>query len=95
MASKNSRNSTPTQQKTAIVHFYGTKKEWVKHEFPYPEFNMNSLFNTGLNDRVVICEDEQGLYVTGKSYVGARSLDPYRLYKRCVPTVNEDGTYSI
>lgn len=95
MASKNARNSSPTQQKTVLVHFYGTKKEWVKHEFPYPEFNMNSLFNTGLNDRVVICEDEQGLYVTGKSYVGACSLDPYRMYKRHVPAVNEDGTYSI
>lgn len=95
MASKNARNSSPTQQKTVLVHFYGTKKEWVKHEFPYPEFNMNSLFNTGLNDRVVICEDERGLYVTGKSYVGACSLDPYRMYNRHVPAVNEDGTYSI
>lgn len=95
MASKNSKKSTPTQQKNPIVHFYGTKTEWVKHEFPYPEFNMNTLFNTGLNDRVVVCEDEQGLYITGKSYVGALSLDPYRMYKRRVPVVNEDGSYQI
>lgn len=95
MASKNARNSVPQQTKNTIVHFYGTKKEWVKHEFPYPEFNMNSLFNTGLNDRVVVCEDEKGLYITGKSYVGARSLDPYRMYKRRQPVVNEDGTFSI
>jgi hypothetical protein len=95
MASKNSRKSTPVQTKTQIVHFYGTKNEWVKYEFPYPEYNFKNITNNGLNDHVVVCEDENGLYITGKSYVGALTVDPYRMYERKKAILQEDGTYTF
>lgn len=95
MASKNSRKSTPVPAKTQIVHYYGTKSEWVKYEFPYPDYNLKNVLGNGYNDKVVVCEDEQGLYITGKSYVDAKVLDPNRIYNRKTPTLQEDNTYAI
>lgn len=79
MASKNTRKSTPQQVKADIVHFYGTKPEWVKSEL---DITMATVFEFGSNEKAVVAEDEKGLYVTGKSYVGAPIFDPYRMNRR-------------
>lgn len=94
MASKNTRNSTPQQAKAQVVHFYGTKKEWVKAEL---DVTMASLYANGTNEKAVVAEDEKGLYVTGKSYVGAPIFDPYRIYDRDSVSVkvDENGQYII
>lgn len=76
--------------KSDVKHFFGTKAEWVKAELDIP---VSKVFGEweGFKETVVIAEDEQGLYVTGKSYVGASMLDPYRIYKRVVPEVITEG----
>ena len=83
------------QQKTIITSFYGSKSDWVKFEFPYPEINMKNLFDDAFNGKAVVCEDEKGLYITGKSFIDSHILDPYRMYHRRKPKVNSDGTYSV
>lgn len=83
------------QQSANIATFYGSKSDWVKFEFPYPEVNMSNLFEHEFSGKAVVCEDEQGLYITGKSYIDSHVLDPHRIYDRRKPIVNSDGTYSI
>ena len=78
-----------------VSSFYGSKSDWVKFEFPYPEVNMKNLFDNAFNGKAVVCEDEQGLYITGKSYINSNILDPYRMYHRRKPKVNSDGIYSV
>jgi hypothetical protein len=86
------KQTTANEAKNKVVNFYGTKPEWVKAEL---DVRMCDVFENAFKEKVVIAEDERGLYVTGKSYVGAPLLDPYRLYHRFQPIVNEDGTYSV
>ncbi len=86
------KKQTVDNGKSKVVNFYGTKSEWVKAEL---DLSIRDVFGIALNEKVVIAEDEQGLYVTGKSYVGAPLLDPYRMYNRLKPEVNEDGTYTV
>jgi hypothetical protein len=80
------------EAKNQVVSFYGTKSEWVKAEL---DLRMCDVFESSFKEKLVVAEDEKGLYITGKSYVGASLLDPYRLYHRIVPIVNEDGTYTV
>lgn len=87
----NNQKSTTFSQKEKIDSFYGTKAEWVKAELEGVSYS--SVFGTDLKDKVVVAEDEKGLYLTGKSYVGALVLDPHRINKRIVPIEKktEDG----
>lgn len=80
--------------KTKVVNFYGTKKEWVKAEL---NIRMCDIFgeDKAFKETAVVAEDEQGVYVTGKSYVGAPLLDPYRLYRRIVLEVITDENNNI
>lgn len=86
------RQITANDAKNKVVIFYGTKPEWVKAEL---DLRMCDIFENGFKEKAVVAEDEKGLYITGKSFVGAPLLDPYRCYHRIVPIVNEDGTYVV
>ena len=75
--------------------FYGTKPEWVKAEL---DLRMCDVFENASKEKVVVAEDENGLYITGKSYVGALLLDPNRMYHRVVPEViteDENTIYKV
>lgn len=76
------KQTTANETKNKVVNFYGTKPEWVKAEL---DVRMCDVFPNAFKEKVVVAEDEKGLYVTGKSYVGAPLLDPYRMYHRLVP----------
>lgn len=86
------KQTTASEAKSKVVNFYGTKPEWVKAEL---NFRMCDIFGSdkAFKEPAVVAEDEAGLYVTGKSYVGAPLLDPYRMYKRLEPIVEtaDDG----
>lgn len=83
---------TVNDVKNKVVSFYGTKPEWVKAEL---DLRMCDVFESAFKEKVVVAEDEKGLYITGKSYVGAPLLDPYRLYHRVVPEVITEGENTI
>ena len=78
--------------KSKTDSFYGTKPEWVKAEL---DLRMCDVFENTSKEKVVVAEDEKGLYITGKSYVGASLLDPYRMYQRVVPEVITEGENTI
>ena len=78
--------------KSKTDSFYGTKPEWVKAEL---DLRMCDVFENASKEKVVVAEDEKGLYITGKSYVGASLLDPYRMYHRVVPEVITEGENTI
>ena len=61
------KKQTKVENKTKIEAFYGTKSEWVIEE---------------IDKYTVKCKDEQGEYITNKSYVDAPILDPNRMYNR-------------
>ena len=86
------KQTTANEAKNKVDNFYGTNPEWVKAEL---DLRMCDICENAFKEKAVVAEDEQGLYVTGKSYVGAPLFDPYRCYNRIVPTVNEDGTYTV
>jgi hypothetical protein len=73
--------------------YLSTKKEMVVVE--NTGLKLSSIF-TGvfLSDSAVIAEDQKGFYVTGKSYVGALTLDPYRSYENQRKKVNVVKTES-
>lgn len=50
----------------------------------FPEFSFK--------DKVVIAKDDNGMYLTGKSYVGTKLLDPYKMYRR-IEVIAKDGEY--
>ena len=87
------KQTTVNAAKNTVVNFYGTKSEWVKAEL---NFCMCDIFGSdkAFKEQAVVAEDEAGLYVTGKSYVDAPLLDPYRMYTRFEPIVEtaDDGT---
>ena len=89
---------TNNECKTKITDFYGTKNEWVKAEL---DLKMSDIFgfDNASSEIAVVAEDERGLYITGKSFIGAPLLDPYRMYKRVVPETitTEDNkiTYKV
>lgn len=94
---KKKQTNVNNDAKNKVVNFYGTKPEWVKAEL---DLRMCDIFgeDKAFKETAVVAEDEKGLYVTGKSYVGAPLLDPYRQYKRVVPEVITEGdvvTYKV
>ena len=72
--------------------FYGTKTQWVKG---WLDPRMCELFENASKEKVVVAEYEKGLYITGKSYVGASLMDPNRMYHRVVPEVITEGENTI
>lgn len=73
--------------------YLSTKKELVLKE---TELKLNQVYPNAMNDIAVICEDQNGLYVTGKSYVDSLMLDPYRNYNRKSITITKTDTeYNI
>lgn len=88
------KGNTSSDVKTTVENFYGTKVEWVKSEL---DVKMGDIFGNDniFNEKAVVAEDEKGLYVTGKSYVGSHTLDPFRLYKRIVPEVVTDENNNV
>lgn len=94
---KKKQTNANNDAKNKVVNFYGTKPEWVKAEL---DLRMCDIFgeDKAFKETAVVAEDEKGLYITGKSYVGAPLLDPYRQYKRVVPEVITEGdvvTYKV
>jgi hypothetical protein len=94
---KKKQTNANNDAKNKVVNFHGTKPEWVKAEL---DLRMCDIFgeDKAFKETAVVAEDEKGLYVTGKSYVGAPLLDPYRQYKRVVPEVITEGdvvTYKV
>lgn len=94
---KKKQTNANNDSKNKVLNFYGTKPEWVKAEL---DLRMCDIFgeDKAFKETAVVAEDEKGLYVTGKSYVGAPLLDPYRQYKRVVPEVITEGdavTYKV
>lgn len=69
--------------------YLSTKPELVVKE---TTIKLNQLYSNAFSDVAVICEDQKGLYVTGKSYVGSLMLDPYRQYNRNSITVTKTET---
>jgi hypothetical protein len=62
--------------------FLGTKKEWIAHVLEQPIRDKDGYL---LYD--CIAKDDGGLiYYTRKDYVGARMMDPNRMYKRNICT---------
>ena len=86
------KQMTVNDSKSKTDSFYGTKPEWVKAEL---DFRMCDVFENASKEKVVVAEDEKGLYITGKSYVGASLMDPYRMYHRVVPEVITEGENTI
>lgn len=73
--------------------YLSTKNELVLKE---TTIRLNCIYPDAMNDVAVICEDQNGLYVTGKSYVNSLALDPYRNYKRNLAKVTKNETeYNI
>jgi len=73
--------------------YLSTKKELVLKE---TELKLNQVYPNAMNDIAVICEDQNGLYITGKSYVDSLMLDPYRNYNRKSITITKTDTdYNI
>lgn len=94
---KKKQTNANNDSKNKVLNFYGTKSEWVKAEL---NLRMCDIFgeNNAFKEVAVVAEDEKGLYITGKSFVDAPLLDPYRQYKRVVPEVITEGdvvTYKV
>lgn len=76
---------------TQPVEYLGTKKEDVVAEME--DVYMDQLFpERGSKEKAVIAKDKNGMYITGKSYVGSGLLDPYKLYCR-IEVTERDGEY--
>lgn len=91
------KQTTTSDAKNKIVNFYGTKGEWVKAEL---DVRMCDIFGSNaFKEKAIVAEDDNGLYITGKSFIDAPLLDPYRMYHRRQPNVEtlDDGTtkYSV
>lgn len=80
------------EQKTMSISYLGTKSDMVVKELDQKLKEI--ITDYAFNDKAVIAKDDIGLYVTGKSYVDALVLDPFRMYRKIVVTENE-GNYSF
>lgn len=93
---KPKNNSTNNNDKVKYENEWdghlGTKENMVLAVLE--DLNMKDICNSEFSDKVVIAKDSNGLYATGKSYVNAPLLDPYRMYIR-IPVSEQDGTYTI
>lgn len=93
--SKNSNQVTQNKVKydDPRMGYLSTRSELV---LKVTDLRLSQIFPEAMNDTAVICEDQKGLYITGKSYVDANMLDPYRNYKRGSITINKSDTeYNI
>jgi hypothetical protein len=70
--------------------YLSTKNEMLVVE--NTNLNMSVLFDNSISEKAVIAEDQKGFYVTGKSYVGALTMDPYRSCNNVRITVNVEKT---
>lgn len=86
------KQSVISDSKNKVVNFYGTKSEWVKATL---DLRMCDVFENAFMEKIVVAEDDNGLYVTGESFVDAPLLDPYRLYHRVVPDVVTEGDTTV
>lgn len=59
--------------------FMSTKSNMMIKEL---DFKLKDIFKTDYNETAVLAEDQNGLYITGKSYIDALVLDPFRQYER-------------
>ena len=59
--------------------YLSTKSEMVLKELDY---QLKDFFENAMKDKAVLAEDQRGMYITGKSYINALTLDPYRQYNR-------------
>lgn len=71
---------------------YGTKSDMFVADVE--NINMKDLFPNALGDKVIIAKDNEGMYLTGKAFVDAPSLDPYRLYRR-IEVTEENGQFKF
>lgn len=74
--------------------YMSTKSEMVLKESQ--TIKIKDIFGEevlGKNNPIVVCEDQNGLYLTSKENVGVNILDPYRMYRRnqyVITKENED-----
>lgn len=88
MAKKQTKEQHSTEQPTENL---GTRKEDIVAELK--DVYMYQLFpEYGSNEQAVVAKDKNGMYITGKSWVGSGLLDPYKMYRRIVVT-EQDGKY--
>lgn len=81
---KFNKNNQPDKNATVTfadprMAYSSTKKEMVIAE---TNLTVNDIFNNDDKSIAVIAEDQNGLYITSKSIVGAPILDGYRMYRR-------------
>lgn len=78
---KNNNNNQNTQVKYSDPReaYLSTKENMIIKELDY---KLKDIFKTEYNEKAVLAEDQNGFYVTGKSYVNALVLDPFRQYER-------------
>lgn len=92
------KQTSGSDEKNKVVNFYGTKGEWVKAKLDVRMCDILGSDNA-FKEPAIVAEDDQGLYITGKSFIDAPLLDPYRMYHRLQPIVEtmDDGNvkYSV
>ena len=59
--------------------YLSTKSDMVISELNY---QLKDFFEDALKDKAILAEDQKGYYITGKSYVDALTMDPYRQHER-------------
>ena len=88
------KNKVISEAKSKVINFYGTKADWFVADLE--NVYLSDLFSNANREQAVVAKDETGYYVTGRSFLGAPVLDPYRVYTRIVPeqktSTGEDGT---
>ena len=69
--------------------YMSTRQELVIADLS-DRFKINFFFNgVDSTEGAVLCEDQNGYYITAKSYVNAPILDGFRQYKRDVLTITK------
>ena len=105
MAKKVSKNQTAGMSKDTQVKYsdprmayMSTKSELVLKESE--KLVMKDIFGEDIlskNNPIMLCEDQNGLYLTSKSNVDCPLLDGYRMYQRNKYEILKEGedTYKI
>lgn len=93
---KNKNNNNVSNDKVKYENeydaHYGTKSNMIVATLD--NINMKDIDENCFFDSVVIAKDSNGLYATGKSFVDAPILDPFRMYKR-IHVKYTNGAYEI
>ncbi len=90
MAKKGRMSRSSKQQKKFEGMFLGTKPEWVVEEL---EKQINDEHGYCVYD--IIAKDDIGSYYTRKDFVGARMLDPNRMYNRVEPNKKQEDVPTV